>query len=307
MCGEYLVSVIVPNYNHARFLDERIQSILNQTYQNFELIFLDDKSTDNSLDIINKYKNDPHVSHIVINEENSGSPFKQWNKGFKLAKGELIWIAESDDSCSPFFLEKMISMHHRESAVLSFCRSQKLDEKGRLLTTWQNILKQDVVWDGKEFIEKYLGIFNIVVNASSVIFNRDLLSEVSDVYYTFRGAGDWLLWIELSRKGKVAFCSESLNHFRFHDTNTTAKCYSSGANYIEGKMINDYLFSESLISHKIYKTNIYNNIFKIQESMFDSEATKREVLHLWGYNYSFKLKSFLSAFFHKLLSLMWRY
>jgi glycosyltransferase involved in cell wall biosynthesis len=51
-----LVSVIIPNYNHARFLDERIQSILNQTYQNFEVIILDDKSSDNSVEVINKYK-----------------------------------------------------------------------------------------------------------------------------------------------------------------------------------------------------------------------------------------------------------
>lgn len=84
-----LVSVIIPNYNHAQFLDERIQTVLNQTYQNFELIILDDKSTDNSLEVINKYKNDPHVSEIVVNEENSGSTFKQWHKGFELAKGLL--------------------------------------------------------------------------------------------------------------------------------------------------------------------------------------------------------------------------
>lgn len=101
--NEPLVSVIIPNYNHARFLDERIQSVLNQTYQNFELIILDDKSTDNGLEVINKYKDDSHISHIVVNEENSGSPFKQWHKGFELAKGDWIWLAESDDSCTSVF------------------------------------------------------------------------------------------------------------------------------------------------------------------------------------------------------------
>ena len=84
-----LVSVIIPNYNHARYLDERIQSVLNQTYQNFEVIILDDKSTDNSVEVINQYKDDLHVSCIIVNEENSGSTFKQWHKGFELAKGEI--------------------------------------------------------------------------------------------------------------------------------------------------------------------------------------------------------------------------
>ena len=84
-----LVSVIVPNYNHARYLKQRLDTVFNQTYQNFEVIILDDKSTDNSLEIINQYKDNPHLSQIVVNEQNSGSPFKQWDKGIKLAKGEL--------------------------------------------------------------------------------------------------------------------------------------------------------------------------------------------------------------------------
>ena len=92
-----LVSIIIPNYNHAKFLDERIQSVLNQTYQNFELIILDDKSSDNSVEVINQYKDDPRVSSIIINKDNSGSTFKQWYKGIEIAKGEIIWIAESDD------------------------------------------------------------------------------------------------------------------------------------------------------------------------------------------------------------------
>ena len=64
-----MVSVIVPNYNHALYLHERIESILLQSYTEFELILLDDCSTDNSQDILNSYRNNPHVSHIVFNEK----------------------------------------------------------------------------------------------------------------------------------------------------------------------------------------------------------------------------------------------
>lgn len=79
------VSVIVPNYNHSAFLKERIDTILQQTYQDFELIILDDCSTDNSVSIIESYRNNEHVTHIVLNEQNSGSTFLQWDKGVSLA------------------------------------------------------------------------------------------------------------------------------------------------------------------------------------------------------------------------------
>ena len=80
---EIVVSVIVPNYNHSTYIKERIESILKQTYDSYELILLDDCSSDDSRDILLQYKDNPHVSHLVFNEENSGSPFKQWDKGIK--------------------------------------------------------------------------------------------------------------------------------------------------------------------------------------------------------------------------------
>ena len=76
-----LVSVIIPNYNHARYLKQRLDSVFNQTYQNFEVIFLDDCSTDNSLEIIEQYKDNPHLKQVVVNETNSESLYVQWRKG----------------------------------------------------------------------------------------------------------------------------------------------------------------------------------------------------------------------------------
>src|ERR1700742_1367615 len=102
------VSVIVPNYNHSRYLNQRIDSVLSQTYQDFELIILDDCSTDDSRKIIKQYQEHPKVSHIVFNETNSGTTFKQWKKGIELAKGKYIWIAESDDWCEPNLLETLV-------------------------------------------------------------------------------------------------------------------------------------------------------------------------------------------------------
>jgi glycosyltransferase involved in cell wall biosynthesis len=101
------ISIIVPNFNHASFLKERPDSVFNQTYQDFEVILLDDCSTDNSLEVLQEYANHPKVAHFVINEQNTGSTFKQWKKGIELAKGEWIWIAESDDWCEPSLLQEL--------------------------------------------------------------------------------------------------------------------------------------------------------------------------------------------------------
>ena len=102
------VSIIVPNYNHARYLPDRLLSIEQQTYQDFEIILLDDCSTDNSRDLIFNYASNPKVSQCILNEKNSGSPFIQWVRGISLAQGEWIWIAESDDLADPMFLQSML-------------------------------------------------------------------------------------------------------------------------------------------------------------------------------------------------------
>ena len=222
------VSVIIPNYNHARFLDERIQSVLNQTYQNFEVIILDDKSTDNSIEVINKYKDDSHVSHVVINGENSGSPFKQWHKGFKLAKGDWIWLAESDDCCDPKFLETLTGFVDNDVSF-AFCRSKRIGVNGESIEDhWQDVLKDTFTMKGNVFIKEYLLQKCVVWNASSVIFRRDYALSIPHDYMNFRGGGDWLFWLFFSNRGNVTFVNIPLNYFRLHGDNTTQKTISSG-------------------------------------------------------------------------------
>jgi len=90
-----LLSIIVPNYNHAVFLPQRLDSIFNQTFQDFEVILLDDQSPDNSVEILQQYaqKYRDKVAHFITNDQNTGNPFVQWKKGIELARGEFIWIA----------------------------------------------------------------------------------------------------------------------------------------------------------------------------------------------------------------------
>src|ERR1700738_3854186 len=116
------VSVVIPNYNHARYLRQRVDSVLQQSYQDFEVILMDDCSTDDSRIVISEYANDPRI-RISLNEKNSGSAFKQWNKGVGLARGEYVWIAESDDYADPHLLETLVSRLEAEPrAVFCSCR-----------------------------------------------------------------------------------------------------------------------------------------------------------------------------------------
>ena len=101
------VSVIVPNYNYANFLEQRLNSIVQQTFRDFEIIFLDDASSDASVALVQE-KFSTVIGTMDINPVNTGNPFVQWNRGVRQSRGKYIWIAEADDFCNPTFLEKMV-------------------------------------------------------------------------------------------------------------------------------------------------------------------------------------------------------
>ena len=150
------VSVIVPNYNHAPFLKQRIESILNQTFLDFELILLDDCSTDGSSEIMESYRSNPHVSHVVFNEVNSGSAFRQWDKGIALAKGEWIWVAESDDYAEHTFLERLMGEVDKEpDSVLAYSATYWVNQQGKKL--WETPHSDKVnIYSGHDFIRRKL-------------------------------------------------------------------------------------------------------------------------------------------------------
>jgi len=219
-----MVSVIIPNYNHAPFLKERIDSVLSQTYQDYEIIILDDCSTDNSRELIEGYRENQKVSNIIYNEVNGGSPFSQWKKGMEIAKGEFIWIAESDDFCDAELLETAVKAFAEDKdCVLWFCASDMADIKGELHGLHPNQKgMSSCVLDGVRFAKKHMSRCNALVNASSAVFRKDIALQIDNGYETMGGCGDYLFWVGMMQKGKVCFNPKPLNHFRFHSDNTTA-------------------------------------------------------------------------------------
>lgn len=230
-----MVSVIIPNYNHSVFLKQRIDSILDQTYQNFELIILDDKSTDNSLEIIRQYSDNPHISYIIVNPENSGCVFSQWEKGFSLAKGEYIWIAESDDYAIPDFLECCVrELDSNPDCAFCYSDSYFVDENNNEVSLWIEQLRDSpaennkIIFDGNDFIKERLIIKNGVYNASMVVFRKDCLDNITELFKSFRYCGDWVFWAEMAKNKKVIKITRYLNYFRHHKNNTSKK---SAENY----------------------------------------------------------------------------
>lgn len=226
------VSVIVPSYNHAQYLEERIESILKQSYSEFEVILLDNLSSDNSAEILEKYKNHPKVSHCIINEKNSGSTFYQWNKGMSLAKGDLIWIAESDDVADPTFLEKLVpAFINNPNLVLAYSQSYRMNAQGEVTGSWKDctdhmdseLFKNDFELSGLEYFERFLNFGNTIPNASAVVFKKQKYHDVGGANPRLKFIGDWDIWAKIVTQGDVFFYHNCLNYFRYHDTSVIAQ------------------------------------------------------------------------------------
>lgn len=247
------VSVIVPNYNHANYLRERIESILQQTFDDFELILLDDCSTDDSKLILSSYQDCPKVSHLVFNQQNSGSTFKQWDKGFSLARGKYIWIAESDDFADPTFLEHAVHEFEKsEKVIVVFTGSHILDEESRIIKgDWDSFPKSSperTVKTGINFVRENMIRSNRIYNASMVVFKKEYCAGISEMYKQFRYCGDWLFWVEMCNLGDVVCLNRKLNYFRQHSTKVSVNAKKEGLDFIEGCVVIQYLIDELHLS-----------------------------------------------------------
>lgn len=266
------VSIIIPNYNHSNFLDKRLDSIFNQTYRNFEVILLDDYSIDSSVEILKKYANHPKVAHFIINTKNSGSPFQQWNKGVTLAKGEYIWIAESDDYANKRFLEKLVPYLEENPKIgIVYCQSYIVDENDSIISSkisWTQDLDktrwyESFINNGKNEVAKYLIIKNTIPNVSGTLIRKKSYLNAGMAPINMKMAGDWYFYLSILRQYDIAFVKNKLNYNRYHATvtrnhNTKEKILTR---LIEGCVVVNYGFNHFIIDPSI-KDQVRKNITK---------------------------------------------
>jgi glycosyltransferase involved in cell wall biosynthesis len=217
------VSIIIPNYNHAPYLPLRIETVLAQTFADFEVLLLDDASTDDSVAVFTPLVAGDSRVRIVLNEKNSGSGYRQWDKGIQLATGDYIWIAESDDWADPQLLEKMVPLLDQNPNIgVVYCQSWRVtNENGE---KYNNVAwtadfgtdhwKDDYIESGIEECRRYLCQKNTLPNASAVLFRRRLYHEVGGIPDGMRLCADWCLWLKLLKVSDVAYVAQPLNYFR---------------------------------------------------------------------------------------------
>jgi glycosyltransferase involved in cell wall biosynthesis len=229
------VSVVVPNYNYARLMKARLDSILSQSYPIYEVIVLDDCSTDDSLDVIKSYLANKSVDRLLIaRETNSGSPFRQWLAGVSAASGDVVWIAEADDLSEPAFLDATVPALRNANIVLSYCQSQQMAPDGSTLAPdylhyvsdiSQKKWRASYTANGIEEIRSALSVKNSIPNVSACVFRRQALlhalSESLDTILAFRVAGDWAAYVEVLRNGDIAFTPKAHNRHRRHEQSVT--------------------------------------------------------------------------------------
>lgn len=220
------VSVIIPNYNHAQFLTARLESVFGQTYQDFEVIFLDDGSTDESKTVFEQIAQ-PQQNRVitVFDDLNSGNSFKQWNRGALRASGEYIWIAESDDYAEHTFLEQMVPILEKNLSVgLVYCQSTLVDSAGRLTAlNLGELWERDFVITSKDNFCEHLIVRNSIPNASAVLMRRSVFERIGYADETMVFCGDWLTWSKIASVSDVAFLAKPLNYFRKHEATVTAR------------------------------------------------------------------------------------
>ena len=200
---EDLVSIIIPVYNAEKFINDTINTVLNQTYQNYEVIFVNDCSTDNSVNIIKKYK-DKRIK-IINNKTNSKAAITR-NNGIKEASGRYICFLDADDLWDKEKLQKQVKFMKEKDCAFSFTGYEFADEKGR-----PNGKKVFI----PEKINYKQALKNTTIWTSTVMFDMDKLSK-EDIYMPIVDRGqDTATWWKVLKKIDYAYgLNEILSFYR---------------------------------------------------------------------------------------------
>ncbi|MDR6785971.1 glycosyltransferase involved in cell wall biosynthesis [Pedobacter africanus] len=297
------VSVIIPNYNHAKYLEQRIESVLNQTFQDFEVILMDDCSTDDSRSVLERYRSHPKVTHVVFNTVNTGSTFKQWEKGILLAKGKYIWIAESDDWCEANLLSTLHEGIVKDpECVISYCQSYCIQNENKINWISHTDYLSEMV-EGTPFMKNKMLLHNPIFNASMVLWKREMFTRMSDGFKAYKLCGDWFFWMELCTMGKVHISGKLLNYFRKHESDVSGEAIKSGLALVETLNIINIFYERGLISSKdYYKT------FKIHYRAYYPTRNKLDPKFREQIRYLFKNPLTSKAIFIKIvLGTYWKH
>ena len=209
------VSIVMSLYNHKAFLPRRIESFQNQTLTDWELIIVDDCSTDGSYDLVCALTTGDGRITVLRNEFNRGFP-ATCQRGFDQARGEYLYRADSDDYCAPAFLERLCALMDEHPAVgLAHCRGLGLDERDGSWGGWPR--QKSCVTPGLDVFRRALVKYHI--KAPTILFRRFVLVKAGGFSQDFGASNDWHLTLRMCLLADVAFLDERLSYHRSHGGN----------------------------------------------------------------------------------------
>lgn len=210
---EPLVTVFMPVYNSEQYIKEAVESILNQTYKNLEIILVDDGSTDRSIEIIKSYKDDR--IRLIQNEKNMGIPYTR-NVGLKEAKGKYIAIMDSDDIATPKRIERQVDYLEKNPDI---------DAVGSYYIQFGEKAEKKVTpkYTKPEELKIMLMFYNPIANPSATVRKETLDKHNIKYNLDFFVAQDYQLWVQLAKVGKIEIIPEFLLKYRFGHENISKK------------------------------------------------------------------------------------
>lgn len=225
------MSIIVTSYNHAEYLERRMDSLLAQTYDNLEIIVIDDCSTDGSFEVLKEYSKYQHIKIITLTE--NGGYAKACNLGVQLSKGNYIMFAECDDYDEPDHIAiLMMDLKNNESVGVAYCKSNMVDRNGKMFgDDFQcrekyfkiKCSKDTLITKGE--MQKYLLNSCVIPNMSAAIIRKEYFMIIGGLDSKYKACADWDFWCRISNHCDFYYVSTPLNNFRNHDStvrNTTA-------------------------------------------------------------------------------------
>ena len=204
------VSVIIPNYNYAQFVGEAIESVLNQTYKDIEIVVVNNGSTDNSMDVLTKYSKKIRL----INQENLGQSGAR-KSGLEMATGNFIAFLDADDKWAPEKIEKQILLF-TPKVELVYCGINLFSENAQTVIATEIPTFKGSCSDA--FIE-YPGVSIVLSGESTSIFTRSLLEKVGGFDPELNSAAGWDFFRRCSKFSEFDFVPEPLVNYRLHSSN----------------------------------------------------------------------------------------